>query len=107
MRPNPPRCVRRTEVFVVMELTDPNPEYEYQFQFKQPHETWENSTVVQAKEGTTTLDDLNPSCSYHIRVGGKILKSGVQSEWVYSEVVAVDTEVPGCTPQPTCTCVLL
>ncbi|RHY64076.1 hypothetical protein DYB38_008239 [Aphanomyces astaci] len=97
----PPRCVSRTEVTLVMEIPIVQPGYEYQLQYKQPHEDWGSSAVLPVTSSTGVLDELNPSCSYHIRVGAKAT-GAPDSEWIYSEEVAVDTEVPGCTPTPTC-----
>ncbi|CAK4082944.1 unnamed protein product [Aphanomyces euteiches] len=102
---NPPRCVSRTEVTIVMEITALDAAYDYQLQFKEPHEDWVNSSVVPAKGAKVTLDELNPSCSYHIRVMAK-KRDLPESEWIYSEEVAVDTEVPGCTPSPACSCTI-
>ncbi|KAF0690259.1 Aste57867_18333 [Aphanomyces stellatus] len=107
MQVSPPRCVSRTEVTIVMEIPNMDPGFEYQFQYKQPHEEWDaSSMVVPATSPKTMLDELNPSCSYHIRVMAKA-KGDAGGLWVYSDVVAVDTEVPGCTPTPTCSCTIL
>ncbi|ETW01218.1 hypothetical protein H310_06807 [Aphanomyces invadans] len=97
----PPRCVSRTEVTLVMEIPKMEPGYEYQLQYKEPHDDWASATVLPATSTQAMLDELNPSCSYHIRVMAKASNAS-SSERIYSEEVAVDTEVPGCTPTPTC-----
>ncbi|OQR85955.1 hypothetical protein ACHHYP_11145 [Achlya hypogyna] len=100
MSPSPPRCIGRTEVSIDMELADTMvDEVHYAFQFKQPHEKWDDAVTTPAPVPRATLDDLNPTCTYHIRVVATTISTGVVE---YSDIVAVDTEVPGCTPSPTC-----
>ena len=96
----PPRCVGRTEVSIDMEIAEFSNEVSYVFQYKQPHEKWDDAVAVAAPQPLATLDDLNPTCTYHIRVQATTKATGAVA---YSEAVAVDTEVPGCTPSPTCT----
>ncbi|OQS03856.1 hypothetical protein THRCLA_21045 [Thraustotheca clavata] len=94
-----PRCVGRTEVSIDMEIVDFVQGFSYVFEYKQPHEKWDDALSVVAQHPKATLDDLNPTCTYHIRV--KATAPGTNTS-EYSQEVAVDTEVPGCTPSPTC-----
>jgi hypothetical protein len=50
------------------------------------------------------LDDLNPTSTYEIRIYAinKSADGTVADISPPSDVAAVDTEVPGCTPEPSC-----
>ncbi|DAZ99030.1 TPA: hypothetical protein N0F65_010916 [Lagenidium giganteum] len=113
-RPPPAHLKARSDFSVTMHVPKPPSTVagptRYRFEFKPagPDTKWSEAKTVETQVGDdeVLLDDLNPTSSYEIRLYAltQVTESERTTEVVSepSEVAAVDTDVPGCTPQPSC-----
>ncbi|KAJ0407754.1 hypothetical protein P43SY_009091 [Pythium insidiosum] len=107
--PAPARLKARTEFSVTLEVpTAAQRSTTFRFEYREAASTtWDKAARVESKPGDTAivLDDLNPTSTYEIRIFAveRDAQSGAElSVSPPSEVAAVDTDVPGCTPEPKC-----
>jgi|UPI00043FE3C7 hypothetical protein len=109
--PPPARLKARTEFSITLEMPSPLPPGAtgFRFEYREASErSWDKARQIDT--GSTTmadgvlLDDLNPTSTYEIRIYAinKSADGTVADISPPSDVAAVDTEVPGCTPEPSC-----
>jgi hypothetical protein len=115
-RPAPAKLLSRTEFSVTLAVprvtnTTTSSSSWFRFEFKEASASWDTGgqhvdATPEASE--VTLDDLNPTSTYEIRIYAVARGSdGAELLSPPSEVAAVDTEVPGCAPQSSgCLCVV-
>ncbi|GLD96377.1 hypothetical protein PINS_up005060 [Pythium insidiosum] len=111
--PAPARLKARTEFSITLEVPTAalRATTTFRFEYREASvASWDKAARVESKPGDTTvvLDDLNPTSTYEIRIFAveRDAQSGAElSVSPPSEVAAVDTDVPGCTPEPKC-CVM-
>lgn len=111
-RPAPAKLLSRTEFSVTLAVPRASSSSSwFRFEFKEASASWDaGGQRVDAAPGASevTLDDLNPTSTYEIRVYAVARgPEGAELLSPPSEVAAVDTEVPGCAPQSSgCLCVV-
>lgn len=108
--PPPAKLLSRTEFSVTLAVSAPATADRWlRFEFKEAGAAWETAQRADAALGASsvTLDDLNPTSTYEIRVFAVRRIDGREELSPPSETAAVDTEVPGCAPQSSgCMCVV-
>lgn len=102
VRPLPPKLKARDEVSITLSIlttsdTETIPKNSYRVEYKEHPHAWTDSTQIQTvvtSVGATEviLNDLMPTSTYEIRI---VAINAEGQESPYSEIVAVDTDVPG------------
>lgn len=102
LKPAPAKLKSRSEFSVTLKVPPSSADHWYRYEYKEAGSKWGQSpqhvdAAISASE--VVLDDLNPTCTYEVRVY-EVYKAADGKEHVSapSDVAAVDTEVPGCAP---------
>jgi hypothetical protein len=105
-RPPPAQLKARDEVSITLHVPQPSVSQRYRFEYKEIVQKWEDAKQIETKENDREIvfENLNPTSSYEFRIY-QVFPDGTLSE--PSEIAAVDTDVPGCTPGPKCYCSVL
>ena len=103
-QPPAPRFVAAGDSDITIEW-DADPALRYQLQYKEYPEAWEQARVLEVAQGrgqvvavTASVPDLQPTCTYVLRLVAVSPADGAQS--APSPEIVVDTQAADCTPKP-------
>ncbi|TMW57136.1 hypothetical protein Poli38472_003061 [Pythium oligandrum] len=105
LSPPPPAHLKdRTEFSITLHVPTEPVGVTFRYEYRPVGSEWTEAKRIDTKSGDSevVLDDLMPTSSYEIRIYAVKKEGETEEVSAPSEVAAVDTEVPGCTPEPKC-----